>query len=319
MSIRPKRQWLTKRWTSYFKTAPGTYAPSAAPHGHWPPVDVPSDPEFVDLAYRMILGRDPDPLGRGTRLEELRSGRLDREGVLRELRTSPEMRGLVMRANSSIHLSRRLFVRSLPRSRVILDLGGIDLGDPRGGLISLGYPYSFESLTVIDLPNPLRHEIYRSGARPESFQSDQGPIHYRFHSMEDLTDYRDSSVDLIYSGQSFEHITKSAGAQLLEEAVRVLTPTGVLALDTPNRLATEVELTDSGRTFVDPDHEIEYRSDQLEEMFDTAGLRVLRRHGLNLLGDLAGRTKLSEADIAAQPGLFDPADRCYLLAYVLGH
>jgi len=282
------------------------------------PLDALSAEEFVDLAYRMVLGREPDPLGRKARLAELKQGRLDRAGVLSSLRTSPEMRGLVDSVGSAIHLSRRMFVRSLPRANSILDLGGVDLDDPRGGLVSLGYPYRFDSLTVVDLPNELRHEIYRSSERAECFVSDHGPIHYRYHSMEDLSLYADSSVDLIYSGQSIEHITRPAGEQLLAEVGRVLAPGGCFALDTPNRVATEIELMGSDRQFVDPDHEIEYRSTELEEMFDSTGLCVLRRHGLNWLPGMCERGSLSAEEIAAEPGIFDEADECYILAYVVG-
>ena len=33
-------------------------------------------------------------------------------------------------------------------------------------------------------------------------QTALGPVRYRYHSMVDLSDYADDSVDLVYSGQS---------------------------------------------------------------------------------------------------------------------
>ena len=49
-----------------------------------------------------------------------------------------------------------------------------------------------------------------------------------------------------------------------------------------------------------------------------AGLRVLRRHGLNWLPGMCERGSLSAEEIAAEPGIFDEADECYILAYVVG-
>lgn len=50
------------------------------------------DDVFVEWAYRIIFGREPDEFGRRTYADSLRSGRLTREAILTFLLTSPESR-----------------------------------------------------------------------------------------------------------------------------------------------------------------------------------------------------------------------------------
>ncbi len=275
------------------------------------------DTAFVRSAYCMILGREVDPLGLQGRLSELRRGTLDRQGICSALRHSPEMRQRVMQAQGAIALSRRTFIQSLPRARRILDLGGASHDDPRGGLVSQGYPYHFESLTIVDLPNHDRHPMYRTDSAFDSFESDQGRILYRFHDMADLTSYPSGHFDLVYSGQSFEHISRHSGEVLLSQLSRIIADGGVLALDTPNRRATEIELRCRPEQFIDPDHKVEYRAEELEQMFADASLRIERRHGLSLLPSLDVADAIGPDDIARNPGLFDDARDCYILAYVV--
>ena len=104
-----------------------------------------------------------------------------------------------------------MFVRSLPPAKRILDLGGTSLGNPIGALVFMGYPYAFDDLVVVDLPSEERNELYRETACPEVTQTALGPVRYRYHSMADLSDYADKSVDLVYSGQSIEHVPVDVG------------------------------------------------------------------------------------------------------------
>src|ERR1700678_3113763 len=96
----------------------------------------------------------------------------------------------------SVHAGRCRFIRALPRADRIVDLGGTNLQDPRGALVSLGYPYPFERLVIVDLPSDERHAIYRSDENEGVVVTDKGPVSYRYHSMVDLSGFEDDSVDL---------------------------------------------------------------------------------------------------------------------------
>ncbi len=68
---------------------------------------------------------------------------------------------------------------------------------------------------------PERDEIYQGGSTGQSVQSELGPVEFAFHSMVDLSRYADSSFDMVYSGQSIEHVSEEDGDSVVREAFRV--------------------------------------------------------------------------------------------------
>jgi SAM-dependent methyltransferase len=243
---------------------------------------------------------------------------MPRSVMLRRLAESPEGQQIAPHdALMSLHRSRMLFVQSLPRAGRILDLGGVSLQSDDGALVSLGYPYSFDHLAIVDLPPEDRHELYRGGTVDHLVESPLGPVSYRYHSMADLAGIADGSIDLVYSGQTFEHVSPEDGRSVLDEVHRVLRPGAQLALDTPNRTVTAIQLRDEPMAFIDPDHEVEYTHAEMLALFDAHGFVVERAHGLNLCAAAVDADAFSLEELAAHPGLFADLDRCYLLAYVV--
>jgi hypothetical protein len=263
----------------------------------------------------VILHRPADPVGRESWTDAIRSGWTNND-VADALARSAEFHRRVRLPGKmlgySLHSSRCEFLRSLPPGRVIVDLGGTDLGNPEGAMVSMGYPYRFESLTIIDLPSEDRHAIYRQDTRQERVETVLGPVFYRYHSMTDLSAFDDASVDLVYSGQSIEHVPTEEGRGVLKEVARILRPGGHLALDTPNGRVTRLQQ----EAFIDPDHEVEYRLDELTAIIGDAGLEVADVKGANYsgLGLEAGRFDPDE--VAGNSGLFWDAAACYLLCVV---
>src|SRR5512138_1975767 len=148
------------------------------------------DGGFVDLAYRMILGRKSDEHGRRHFLTRLQRGAISRELLVDTLISSQEFERSRLHATlgPSIHASRTRFVRSLPPARQIVDIGGSCQDSVRGAMVEMGYPYRFDSLTIVDLPDLERHALYRAegGAAPERVETEQGPVHYLYQSMTSL-------------------------------------------------------------------------------------------------------------------------------------
>jgi SAM-dependent methyltransferase len=175
----------------------------------------------------------------------------------------------------------------------------------------MGYPYAFDSLTIVDLPDAYRHALYRA---PEqgTVQHHLGPIAYRYHSMSDLSAYADASFDLVYSGQSIEHVSEHEADHVLREVHRVLRPGGCFAFDTPNAAITRLQQ----RAFIDLDHEIEYTAAQLDEKLRAAAFEIVERKGLNYVGEAASRNTFDFAEAARNRGVFAAAEDCYLLTYV---
>ncbi len=169
----------------------------------------------------------------------------------------------------SLHYGRGVFIRSLPRARRILDIGGVALGVPYGALVLMGYPYKFQEIVIVDLPSEDRHELYQDGQTQTTVDVAGGKVSYRYHSMVDLSSYPSASFDMVYSGESIEHITRAEAEQVLAEARRVLRPGGILALDTPNAKLTRLQQD----AFIDPDHKYEYTHRELAAMLRGNGLR----------------------------------------------
>lgn len=276
-----------------------------------------SDADWLKWAYSNTLGREPDPAGLEHWVAELGRG-MARADVLQTLRSSIEARGgsIPRLAMESFHEGRCAWMRSLPRARRILDLGGTALGSELGALIVMGYPYPFESLTIVELPSDDRHELYQVGDNSPEIESHLGPVSYLYQSMVELDNIPDGSVDLVVSGQTFEHITEEEGKRLLSHIPRILSDGGHLALDTPNRAVTEIQCASTGDEFINPDHKIEYTHEQMMDLFDEAGLEVVRAQGIGYMPEtLATKEWLLEEQVR-YVGLYDDIGASYTLAYL---
>lgn len=274
------------------------------------------DETFVNLAYRFLLGRVADEAGRRHFLGRLRGGAISRDIFLRTLVDSQEFARTRLHTNlgTSIHEGRGRFVRSLPRARRIVDLGGSCQASARGALVELGYPYRFERLTIVDLPDSERHELYRSDGGPAAgmVQTELGPVEYLYQSMTSLRPIPDASVDLVYAGQSIEHVTREEALATCHEVWRVLKPGGFFALDTPNARITRLQQDG----FIDPDHEHEYTHGELSSDLVSAGFEIVEAKGINHAGPITSRAEFDEESVARACGLFFEIEDCYILAYV---
>jgi SAM-dependent methyltransferase len=270
--------------------------------------------QAVRIAYHVVLDREPDASARAYFEPGLLDGTISRRGVAESLVHSEEFRRSAPIRNIllSMHVSRSEFVRGMPKASRILDLGGTHQGHADGALVHLGYPYRFDRLLVVDLPSEERHEIYQGGSAGSTVESPLGPVDFAFHSMTELGQYADASFDLVYSGQSIEHVTEEEGGLVFEQAYRVLAPGGWLCLDTPNGPAWRVKSNE----LMNDDHKIEYSGDQLSANVERAGFEVLEIKGLNYMGEALARGEFDEVEASANPGVFAAADDCLLLALI---
>lgn len=169
------------------------------------------------------------------------------------------------------HHARLLLVSSLlPKADKILDLGGAN-----GSIYEMGYPHKFKEITVVDLPPEERDAMYKD-LELKPTETPNGKIRVHFGDMSDLSFVPSNSIDLVWSGESIEHIDEDAGKRMVQEAYRVLKPGGSFCLDTPNRLVTQIHT--SG--FIHPEHKLEYYPKQLRTLLKRAGFKIADQRGI---------------------------------------
>jgi SAM-dependent methyltransferase len=266
------------------------------------------------ILYEILLGREPDAAGTASYLPGLHDGSLPPSQLAEWIYASSEWWTVVpfTQLAPALHFSRSLFVRSLPRARRILDLGGTALGSDKGAMVLMGYPYSFDELIVVDLPPDDRNDLYKESVARNVVHTELGPVQYRYHSMSDLARYADGSFDLVYCGQSIEHVPVEEAERVLVGAARILRPGGYLALDTPNARVCRLQQQE----FIDPDHDYEYTHGEMVDKLREASFDVLEAKGLNYAGDSLARGEFSVQEVATRRGLFAEIEDCYLLSYL---
>jgi predicted SAM-dependent methyltransferase len=275
-----------------------------------------SDEQFVEQVYLRVFERPADPTGRLLYQTKLAEG-WSRAAVEDVLRSSPEaQQGPGPRlALEAFHGGRVGWISSLPAARRILDLGGTALDTEIGALQAMGYPYDFDELIIIELPPEARHELYQV-PEMKSVQTEHGPVRYMYQSMTDLANFPDQSFDLVCSAQTFEHIYPDEGRKLLHDVRRLLTPGGHLALDTPNRAVTEIQVRETGDEFINPDHKIEYTHQQMLELFADAGLVVDQQYGIGYMPRTVKQGRFLVEELVEYPGMYADIEGCYTLAYL---
>jgi predicted SAM-dependent methyltransferase len=130
--------------------------------------------------------------------------------------------------------------------------------------------------------------------------------------MTDLSAYASHSFDLVYCGESIEHVTREDAWQVFDQVHRVLRPGGTFALDTPNAAVTRLHQT----AFIDPDHDYEYTAPEMEFMLRRCGFRIQHALGLNYAGSCLEASSFSVEEVATRRGVFSEPASCYLLAYI---
>jgi predicted SAM-dependent methyltransferase len=286
-------------------------------HQQVPDVSKLESHEFVDLAYQVILGREIEPRERDYHAARLDTWQANRFRIVAELFRSGEF---VYRSWDpsqfwdSGHRARMLVASMLPKASTIVDLGGSCKNRPEGALIVFGYPYKFQNLSIVELPREQRHELYSEicGEYGDSVSTKQGLVSYVYSSMTDLSHFPDGSVDLVYSGQSIEHVTRAEADLVFQEVRRILKQGGAFCFDTPNRRVTKLGYPDG---FVVDDHKYEYTHTEMTAMLEQHGFRVLEAKGLVLMSRSVeeGRYIIDEA--RGRDRIYDDIEDCFLLYY----
>jgi SAM-dependent methyltransferase len=114
------------------------------------------------------------------------------------------------------------------------------------------------------------------------------------NTADQMVDVESASVDLVFAGQTTEHLWAHELVGFLCEAHRVLRPGGLLSLDSPNRRVTQHLLWSHG------EHTIELDEEEISHLLELAGFRVLEVAGI-------WRCVIDGDRLGLEDGLSDPA------------
>jgi SAM-dependent methyltransferase len=117
-----------------------------------------------------------------------------------------------------------------------------------------------------------RSILARARAPPEE-------VEWLARTLGDLTPVADSSVDLVYAGQTIEHLWPDDAVGFLLEAQRVLKPDGRIVLDSPNRRIS------TAMTWLQPEHTVEFTVSEIKELLACAGFSDIEIRGVWLCYD----------------------------------
>lgn len=287
--------------------------------------------DMVEAIFRGLFNRDPDPSGavawartlEQTGLEStlrnfIQSAEFRRRYITAQLQAGgPELARWItnwaahLQIGQALHPARLDLVQNIvPAGEKVLDLGGAS-GKRQGALLEMGYRHA-RDLTIVDLPLDIR---FKPGPQVDSeFEFEGTTVRYAYHSMADLSFYPDNSFDLVWSGQTYEHITEEEGEQLFPQIARVLRPGGIFALDTPNRKLTRILVGDA--EWIHAEHKIEYFYEDFLQRFGAHGLEVIDRRGILDMPETLrhGHAVLAELNRAAVN--YSPeTSYCFYLAY----
>ena len=213
----------------------------------------------------------------------------------------------------SLHLARCAMVRKIPPAQTLVDIGGAAQASIQGALLVMGYPHRFQRLTIVDLPPEQR--LYHQYAQADHERLDgwipteMGQIRYGHGSMTDLSAIEDASVDLVFSGQSIEHVSLQDGQRVSQEVYRILKPGGAFFLDTPNAKLTRLQ---SPNALIHPEHQIEYTPTELAALLKQAGFGIHEVGGICPMPRALQTGIFDEEEIRAGVQLSADADQSYL-------
>ena len=127
------------------------------------------------------------------------------------------------------------------------------------------------------------------GIEAYSPKPDDLPENVEWHAdtLGHMNSVKSEEIDLVFSGQTMEHIWPYDITNFLLETHRVLKPGGWVVLDSPNRRFTHPN------HWVHPEHTVEYTVDEIVDLMSIAGFDNIRVKGIWLCYDYENHRVLS--------------------------
>ena len=120
-----------------------------------------------------------------------------------------------------------------------------------------------------------------------------------------------NEVDMVYMGQTIEHIMPEFLPGVLEWIGDHLAHNGKFIFDTPNRLITAIQ----SDAFIDPDHKIEYTPNELRDILHSCNFSISDSWGLLPMPKTFKLKKFSPQEVYDHALVSNELEISYLFAF----
>lgn len=271
-----------------------------------------SNQNYIEHIYKYFLKTTYSEADINFYLQQLENGEVTRFSLLVSFLMIPasvEQKLFHTQGILSHHQARlELVQKQLPPAEYILDIGGASGSEPCGSLLLMGYPHQPKRIDIVDLPG---EERFFQCLSPDmkTYITPQGTqIDYHYVSMTGITKFPDATFDLVWSGQSIEHITPEEASIVIQEVYRILKPGGYFCLDTPNRHMTLLQVKQG---FIHPEHKIEYVPKELVDKIIKTGFTIVQQKAVSPMPISYQRGRFNRLELIHSKSLGDEPDTGY--------
>lgn len=270
-----------------------------------------SNKNYIQHIYKYFLKTTYSEADINFYLQKLENGEVTRFALLASFLMIPaslEQKLFHTQGTLSHHQARLELVQKLPAAKYILDIGGACDREPSGSLLMMGYPHKPQHIDIVDLPGDER--LFPSSFSDiQTYTTPQGTrIDYHYISMTGITKFPDASFDLVWSGQSIEHITPEEASIVISQVYRILKPNGYFCLDTPNHYMTLLQVKQG---FVHPEHKIEYAPQELVDKLTEVGFTVVKEKAVSPMPISYQKRRFNRLELIHSKSLGDDPNNGY--------
>lgn len=214
-----------------------------------------------------------------------------------------------------LHRGRQKWCKSLGKFDYVFDIGGSSANIDMGALIELGYSYRPKEIIIFDLPEEEQYWGKPKFPQDRDYIFEWGTIKYEHGHIEDIYNYKslgNKQFNLIYMGQTIEHIHKDKLKIVLKWIKEHLRHDGKFIFDTPNRAITSIQ---SPTQYIDSDHKYEYTPVEMEKILSQAGFIVVKKTGILYMPETLASGKFNPTEVINYNLLSTTAEASYVFAF----
>ena len=307
---------LKKVFFNYYDVSASSQAPMASSNITLiQPKDL-SQEDYVRLAYLVLLQRKVDDVGMEYWLKKIKAKTFQHKELLDSIINSPEFIMLYKVPFSTVlHQGRQNWCNSLEKFDYVLDIGGSSPNYSYGALIELGYQYRPKELTIFDLPEEKQYWGKPKFSQDVDYNFEWGVVKHMHGFVEDIYEYEeltDKKFDLIFMGQTIEHIQTNKLKAVLKWIKQHLSEGGKFIFDTPNREITKIQLPNN---YIDEDHKYEYTPPEMESLLIECGFNVIKKTGILEMPITLKSKKFNPLEVYETKIINDEPESSYVFAF----